>query len=44
MFDVVPVRRFPYQLIFLTSSDEIVVVAVMHERRRPTYWIDRLDE
>jgi hypothetical protein len=40
----VPVRRFPYQLIFLTSADEIVVVAVMHERWRPTYWIDRLDE
>jgi len=40
----VPVRRFPYHLIFLASSDEIVVVAVMHERRRPTYWIDRLGE
>ena len=40
----VPVRRFPYHLIFVTSSDEIVVVAVMHERRRPTYWIERLTE
>ena len=40
----VPVSRFPYHLIFLTSPEEIVVVAVMHERRRPTYWIDRLDE
>ena len=40
----VPVRRFPCQLVFLTSSDEIVVVAMMHERRRPTYWIDRLDK
>ncbi|MBV1893239.1 MAG: type II toxin-antitoxin system RelE/ParE family toxin [Ilumatobacteraceae bacterium] len=40
----VRVRRFPYHLIFLISSVVIVVVAVMHERRRPTHWIDRLDE
>lgn len=40
----VPVPRFPYQLVMIVSTDELIVVAVMHERRRPAYWIDRLGE
>ncbi|WP_083913987.1 type II toxin-antitoxin system RelE/ParE family toxin [Ilumatobacter nonamiensis] len=39
-----PILRFPYQLVITVSADELVIVAVMHERRRPAYWIDRLDE
>ena len=31
-------RRFPYQLIYRQRADEIEVVAVMHQRRRPGYW------
>lgn len=42
-----PVRRhfsrdFPYAVIFLSKSDYIWVVAVMHMKRRPGYWRERL--
>jgi len=33
-----PVRRFPYALFFIERSDEILVIAVAHDRRRPGYW------
>ena len=36
------VERFPYSILVGTVSGERVVVAVAHERRRPSYWIDRL--
>jgi plasmid stabilization system protein ParE len=32
------VRRFPYQLIYYVRSDDIVLVAVAHTKRRPGYW------
>lgn len=31
----VPVTRFPYAIVVLPTPTEIIVVAVMHERRRP---------
>jgi plasmid stabilization system protein ParE len=36
-------HRFPYAVVYLCRSDEIVVVAVTHTRRRPLHWLDRLD-
>lgn len=38
----VPVTRFPYQLVLIASPDELLVIAVMHERRLPRYWIRRI--
>lgn len=38
----VRLRQFPYRLVYMVVSDEIVIVAVAHERRRPGYWQDRL--
>lgn len=35
-------RRFPYALIFQARSEHILIVAVMHLRRRPDYWRDRM--
>lgn len=35
-------RRFPYGVIYQIREDEILVVAVMHLKRRPFYWKDRL--
>lgn len=35
------VRRFPYSLLYRVNPDEIVVMAVMHLRRRPGYWRGR---
>ena len=37
------IRRFPYHLIFLELPDEIRVVAVAHVRRRPGYWLERIE-
>lgn len=34
--------KFPYRIIFWRRSDEIVVIAVAHMRRRPFYWLERL--
>ena len=35
------VRRFPYGLLYRIESDEVLVVAVAHVRRRPRYWLGR---
>lgn len=42
-----PVRRhfsrdFPYAVIYLEKSDYLWIVAVMHMKRRPGYWRERL--
>jgi len=37
-----PVHRFPYAVLYRVDPDEIVVVAVMHQRRRPDYWRSRI--
>ena len=36
------VRRFPYQVITAIVGGQRAVVAVVHGRRRPGYWRDRL--
>jgi toxin ParE1/3/4 len=34
-------RRFPFSLIYAVESNEVVVVAVAHQRRTPNYWKGR---
>lgn len=34
-------RRFPYSIIYHVTTDELIVVAVAHNRRRPGYWANR---
>ncbi len=36
-----PVSRYPYHLAYLVADDEIYVLAVAHDHRRPTYWTGR---
>ena len=36
-------RDFPYAVIFLNQSDRIWIVAVMHMKRRPGYWRERIE-
>jgi plasmid stabilization system protein ParE len=36
------VRPFSYSLIYRIEPNAIEVIAVMHQRRDPEYWIDRL--
>ena len=43
-----PVRRhlstvFPYAVFFLDQPDHVWIVAVMHCKRRPSYWRQRLE-
>jgi toxin ParE2 len=35
-------RRFPYGIIYLVATEEIVIIAVAHLHRRPDYWRERL--
>lgn len=34
--------RFPYVTVFLEAPDAIRVLAVMHGKQRPGYWMQRL--
>jgi len=34
-------RRFPYLLIYQAIADEVLVLAVSHQSRRPGYWRSR---
>ena len=38
----IPMERFPYQVVYVRSGDDIHVIAVAYDGRRPGYWIDRL--
>ena len=35
---------FPYAVIFMDLGTEIRVLAVAHAKRRPGYWLDRVDK
>jgi plasmid stabilization system protein ParE len=35
-------RRFPYSIIYLLEHEEVIVVALARDGRRPGYWLGRL--
>ena len=35
-------RPFPYAVIYRQDAGTLVIIAVMHQKRRPGYWRDRL--
>jgi plasmid stabilization system protein ParE len=35
------ISRFPYCLLYRADADETVILAVMHLRRHPNYWVNR---
>lgn len=35
------VRRFPFGILYRIEPSEIVILAVMHLRRKPDYWKER---
>lgn len=37
-----PLRRFPFLIVYRDTATGIEVIAVAHGRRRPGYWKDRL--
>jgi hypothetical protein len=34
--------RFPYSLMYVVEPQDLFIVAVAHQSRRPGYWADRL--
>ena len=34
--------HFPYNLLYVIEASGLKIVAVMHQKRRPNYWISRL--
>lgn len=34
-------RRFPYTIVYQIKPDELRVIALAHQRRRPSYWKNR---
>ena len=39
----VGLRGFPYVVVYRLHDNEVEVLAVHHERRRPLYWADRAE-
>jgi len=37
------VPRFPYHVAYLVTKDQVHVLAIAHDRRRPVYWSGRAD-
>ena len=35
------VRRFPFAIVYRPEAERLLVIAVMHLRRKPGYWQDR---
>lgn len=35
--------KFPYSILYRLEEDRIYVLAVMHQKRKPNYWVKRLD-
>jgi len=35
-------RKFPFNLIYSVYKDDLYIIAVAHQNRKPEYWIDRL--
>ncbi len=34
-------HKFPYKLLYSIEEDDIFIIAVAHQHRKPDYWIDR---
>ena len=37
------IKRFPYKIIYLVKEEEIIILAVIHGKRRPTLIKKRID-
>ncbi len=37
-----PVKRFPYHVVYLDTDAQIRILAIAHDRRKPDYWKPRL--
>ncbi|HEX4325815.1 MAG TPA: type II toxin-antitoxin system RelE/ParE family toxin [Burkholderiales bacterium] len=37
------VKDFPFRIVYRVAEGELLIVAVSHQRRRPAYWLQRID-
>ena len=37
-------RRFPFHILYRITQRDILVLAVAHHRRRPAYWMGRIEK
>lgn len=35
------IKGFPYGIVYATSGDDLVILAIAHLHRKPGYWSDR---
>ena len=38
----IPLRRFPFKLLYAVRGDTLYIIAVTHSHRKPDYWVERL--
>jgi plasmid stabilization system protein ParE len=36
------IHRFPYSILYRNDPDAVVVLAIMHQKRHPEYWLSRM--
>src|SRR5437016_4516536 len=36
-------HRFPFGVVYEVAAESVTIIAVMHLRRAPNYWVDRLE-
>jgi plasmid stabilization system protein ParE len=37
-------NRFPYTLRYVLRGEEVWILAVSHQHRRPDYWVERIND
>lgn len=37
------VKGFPFSLVYRLDNSEILIIALMHHRKKPGYWVDRIE-
>ncbi len=35
-------NRFPYNIIYFLENSSVIIIAIMHSKRKPEYWKERL--
>lgn len=38
----VGMRRFPFHVIYMVHDAHVHILAIAHQRRRPSYWVERI--
>jgi len=36
-----PLYKFPYKILYSNESDHLLIIAIAHQHRKPSYWIAR---